>query len=82
MLCSAFVIGDKKNYETVCGKNGKGKRRPCRKIKKAKAALEKRPFDMTDTGFELLKKQVEAMETYLDVLNQRIEYESGGEIRA
>lgn len=37
---------------------------------------------MTDTGFELLKKQVEAMETYLDVLNQRIEYESGGEIRA
>lgn len=52
------------------------------KIKKAKAALEKRPFDMTDTGFELLKKQVEAMETYLGVLNQRIEYESGGEIRA
>ena len=51
-------------------------------MKKAKAALEKRPFDMTDTGFELLKKQVEAMETYLDVLNQRIEYESGGEIRA
>lgn len=52
------------------------------KIKKAKAALEKHLFDMTDTGFELLKKQVEAMETYLDVLNQRIEYESGGEIRA
>jgi hypothetical protein len=50
------------------------------KIKKAKAALEKRPFDMTDIGYELLKKQVEAMETYLNVLNQRIEYESGGKI--
>ena len=33
------------------------------KIKKAKAALEKRPFDMTDTGFDLLKKQVEANES-------------------
>lgn len=52
------------------------------RIKKAKNALENNPFDMTDIGFELLKKQVEAMETYLDVLNQRIEYESGGEIRA
>lgn len=52
------------------------------KIKKAKAALEKRPFDMTDIGFELLTKQVEAMESYLNVLNQRIEYESGGKIVA
>lgn len=32
------------------------------KIKKAKAALEKPPFDMTDIGFELLTKQVEAMD--------------------
>ena len=52
------------------------------KLKKAKAALEKRPFDMTDIGFELLAKQVEAMESYLNVLNQRIEYESGGKIIA
>lgn len=52
------------------------------KIKKAKAALEKRPFDMTDIGFELLTKQVEAMKSYLNVLNQRIEYESGGKIVA
>lgn len=52
------------------------------KLKKAKAALENRPFDMTDIGFELLAKQVEAMESYLNVLNQRIEYESGGKIIA
>ena len=52
------------------------------KIKKAKAALEKRPYDMTAIGFELLKAQVKAMETYQKVLNERLEYESGGQIRA
>lgn len=51
------------------------------RIKKAKAALEKRPFDMTDIGFELLTKQVEVMESYLDVLNRRIEYGLGGKIQ-
>ena len=52
------------------------------KIKKAKAALEKRPYDMTGTGFELLKIQVKAMEAYQKALNERLEYESGGQIRA
>ena len=52
------------------------------KIKKAKAALENNPFDMKETGKELLTKQVKSMESYLAILNQRIEYESGGEIRA
>lgn len=47
------------------------------KIKKAKAALEKRPYDMTDTGFELLKAQVKAMEAYQTALKERLEYESG-----
>ena len=51
------------------------------KIKRAKAALEKRPFDMTETGTELLQEQVKAMEQYLFVLNQRVTYESGGEIQ-
>lgn len=52
------------------------------RIKKAKNALENNPFDMTETGKELLTKQVKTMESYLAILNQRIEYESGGEIRA
>ena len=52
------------------------------KIKKAIAALENNPFDMTETGKELLTEQVKSMESYLAILNQRIEYESGGEIRA
>jgi hypothetical protein len=52
------------------------------RIKKAKAALENNPFDMTETGKELLTEQVKSMESYLAILNQRIEYESGGEIRA
>lgn len=51
------------------------------KIRKAKAALENKPFDMTEIGEELLTEQVKAMESYLNILNQRIEYESGGEIR-
>ena len=50
------------------------------KIKRAKAALEKRPFDMTETGAELLQEQVKAMCKYLDILKQRIEYESGGSL--
>ena len=45
-------------------------------------ALENNPFDMTETGKELLTEQVKSMESYLVILNQRIEYESGGEIRA
>lgn len=52
------------------------------RIKKAKAALEKNPFDMTDIGKELLAEQVKEMKSYLAILNQRIEYESSGEIRA
>ena len=52
------------------------------RIKKSKAALENNPFDMTETGKELLTEQVKSMESYLAILNQRIEYESGGEIRA
>ena len=52
------------------------------RIKKAKAALENNPFDTTETGKELLTEQVKSMESYLAILNQRIEYESGGEIRA
>lgn len=52
------------------------------RIKKAKNALENNPFDMTETGKELLTKQVKTMGSYLAILNQRIEYESGGEIRA
>jgi|GEM_PF-1297087 len=52
------------------------------RIKKAKEALENNPFDMTETGEKLLTKQVKTMESYLAILNQRIEYESGGEIRA
>ena len=51
------------------------------KIRKDKAALENKPFDMTEIGGELLTEQVKAMESYLNILNQRIEYESGGEIR-
>ena len=43
------------------------------KIKKAKAALENNPFDMTETGKELLTEQVKSMESYLAILNQRIE---------
>ena len=52
------------------------------RIKKANASLENNPFDMTETGKELLTEQVKSMESYLAILNQRIEYESSGEIRA
>ena len=49
------------------------------RIRKAKKALESNPFDMTDTGRMLLQEQVKAMGEYLDILVQRIEYESGGD---
>ena len=51
------------------------------KIKKAKNALKNKPFDMTETGAELLKKQVSAMELYLAALKERLVYESGGEVQ-
>ena len=52
------------------------------RIRKAKTALENNPFDMTETGKELLTEQVKTMESYLAILNQRIKYESGGKIVA
>lgn len=44
------------------------------KIKKAKIAIENRPFDMDDKGFALLVKQVEIMESYVKILEKRIKH--------
>ena len=44
------------------------------KIKKAKIAIENRPFDMDDKGFALLVKQVEVMESYEKILEKRIKH--------
>lgn len=46
------------------------------KLKRAKNAIEKNPFDMNKTQKMLLAQQVKHMESYLDVLNQRIDYET------
>lgn len=45
------------------------------KIKKAKKAVESNPYDMDKTQKLLLAEQIKYMESYLDMLNQRIEYE-------
>ena len=47
-----------------------------RKIKKAKAVIEIVPFGMDKKQILLLAEQVKAMEQYLSVLNERIEYEN------
>ena len=47
------------------------------KIKRAKKAIENPPYGMDKTQSALLVKQVKAMEEYLNILNQRIEYELG-----
>lgn len=46
------------------------------KIKRAKEAIEKNPYKMDKTQKMLLAQQLTHMESYLDVLNQRIEYET------
>ena len=45
------------------------------KIKRAKNAIESNPYDMNKTQKILLSQQIEYMKKYLDILNQRIEYE-------
>lgn len=47
------------------------------KIRKAKKALETPPFGIDSEGISLLKKQLAAMENYLDCLKRRISYEIG-----
>lgn len=47
------------------------------KIKRAKKAIENPPFTSDAEGLEMLKKQVEGMETYLMWLEKRIEKEGG-----
>lgn len=47
------------------------------KIARAEKILSSNPFDLDDTGKHLLKKQVGAMKVYLDILEQRIQYEKG-----
>ncbi len=49
------------------------------KIKRAKKAIESDPFDMDKTQKLLLAAQVKHMESYLDVLKERIEYEKNKE---
>ena len=46
------------------------------KIKKAKEAIDKNPYGMNKTQKMLLAQQLTHMESYLDVLNQRIDYET------
>lgn len=45
------------------------------KIKRAKKAVESNLYDMDKTQKLLLAEQIKYMERYLDMLNQRIEYE-------
>lgn len=46
------------------------------KLKRAKNAIEKNPYGMNKTQIMLLCEQIKCMESYLDILNQRIEYET------
>ena len=45
------------------------------RIKKATAAVETPPFGMDAEGLRLLKLQICAMESYFNVLQQRIRHE-------
>ena len=45
------------------------------KVKKAKKVIESKPFDMDKTQVMFLAEQVKAMENYLNILKERIEYE-------
>lgn len=47
------------------------------KIAKAKKALANPPYGSDQTGLNYLETQVGYMESYLDVLERRIEYEGG-----
>lgn len=46
------------------------------KIKRAKKALEASPYGMNKTQKALLVRQIKAMEKYLNILNERNEYEA------
>ena len=46
------------------------------KIRKEKETINKNPYGMDKTQKMLLAQQLTHMESYLDVLNQRIEYET------
>lgn len=45
------------------------------RIKKATAAVENPPFGMDAEGLRLLKLQICAMESYFNILHQRIRHE-------
>ena len=45
------------------------------KIARAEKVIETNPFDLDETSKHLLEKQVGAMKVYLDILEQRINYE-------
>lgn len=45
------------------------------KIARAEKVIQTNPFDLDETSKHLLGKQVGAMKVYLDILEQRINYE-------
>lgn len=47
------------------------------KISRAKKAVENPPYGADTKSIELLNAQIKPMEEYLDILEQRIEYEGG-----
>lgn len=45
------------------------------RIQRAEKAIENPPYDSDEKGIELLKKQVESMKVYSQILHERIIYE-------
>lgn len=45
------------------------------KIKKAKSAIESNPYGMNKTQMMMLAEQVKYMESYLNILEERLAYE-------
>jgi hypothetical protein len=45
------------------------------KIKKAKSAIESTPYGMNKTQMMMLAEQVKYMESYLNILEERLAYE-------
>ena len=45
------------------------------RISRLKKAVENPPFGVDEKGLELLKKQLEPMELYSKILQERIDYE-------